>query len=333
MKLSIILYILVFFLAGLLLILFSLIYELGSWGTFFTAIGQTLIGSSLVSFFLTIEDVQTLFLGIVKQIMVDNNNAKIFSPQHLEKMHSTCHQLLHFQNMNINKSDWEELSNKCINTFTSPYYSNWRENIECKLHQDIIEKTITLDFELINPFINGEISANLSRGYFLNIPDGMIKENFIIIKSLSLEKDGIKIPCTPYVDFSPYDNTVYNTKACIKCKEFDLEHISFNKQVKVKLIYTTKVSKSDKSYTNRLKYATRHYLLNFTCNDARVSLNSNFFGGFLNLEDFDRQNGNGNILIECKDKLILPGSGASIVLNFNEKNSKNGTRRELLKTK
>lgn len=333
MRLTIKLYILVLFFVGLFLLLIGHFTEPQSIEEFLTAIGQTLIGSSVVSFFLTLEDVQNLFLGLVKEILVDPSNAKIFSRQQLEKMHSICHQRLHFQNMKVDKKDWDDLSNKCITTITSPYYSNWRETIECKIIKDIIEKNINLDFELINPITDGEISVNISRSYFLNIPDGMIKENFVKVTSLIIEKDGKNLNCTPFVEFSYYDNKVYNTYACIKCREYDLENITFKKQVKVKMVYTTRVSKDDKSYTNRLKYSARHYLMNFICNDSRVSIYPNFFGGFIQLGDFDRHNGNGNIFIECKDKLILPGSGASIVLNFNDKINKNGTRRELLKTK
>lgn len=178
--------------------------------------------------------------------------------------------------------------------------------------------------------VDGVKTANISRSYFLDIPEGMVKDNFVQISSLSIEKDNEHIVCTPFVEFSQIDNKVYNTKASIRCKEFDLEQITFKERIKVKLIHTTRVSKEDKSYTHRLRYAARHYLLVFTCNDNQVRIYSNFFGGFINLEDFDRHNGNSYIL-ECKDKFILPGSGASIVLNYNDKSNKNGTRRELLK--
>ena len=127
LKLSSRLIISVMFLIGLLFLGVSEAKESWCMGNMFSAIGQTLIGSSVVSFFLTLEDVQTFFLGMVKEIMIDNNYAKIFSPQHLEKMHSTCHQLLHFQNMDVNENDWKDLSSKCIETITSPYYS--RKNL------------------------------------------------------------------------------------------------------------------------------------------------------------------------------------------------------------
>lgn len=319
---------------GLLLLVLGQFIEFKCIDDLLSALGQTLIGSSVVSFFLTFEDVQTLFMGTVKEIMVDNNNAKIFSKQQLEKMHTSCHDILHFQNMRINENDWKDLSNKCIEAFTSPYYSNWKETIICNLQDSIIEKNFSLDFELVNPLTNGETIANISRSYFLAIPEGMIKENYVQIKSLSIERDDESLVCTPCVEFSQIDTNVYNTKASIRCKEYDLENISFKRKLKVKVEHTTRVSKDDKSYTNRLRYAARQYLLDFTCNDNRVSLYPNFYGGFISLKDFVRDNkGNGHILIQCNEKFILPGSGASIVLNFNDIRKKNGTRRELLKSK
>ena len=333
LKLSSRLIISVMFLIGLLFLGVSEAKESWCMGNMFSAIGQTLIGSSVVSFFLTLEDVQTFFLGMVKEIMIDNNYAKIFSPQHLEKMHSTCHQLLHFQNMDVNENDWKDLSSKCIETITSPYYSHWRENIECHLQKTIIEKKFNLDFELINPLVNKYTTANVSRSYFLDIPEGGDKNYYISISSLSIELAGKEKTCHPYVEFSHNDNKVYKTKASIRCEEYNLEEISFKNQLKVKIKLTTRVLKEDKSYTHRLRYSARHYLLNFTCTDNGVSIYPNFYGGFIQLDDFDRHNGDGHILIECKDRLILSGSGASIVLNINEKNNRNETRRELLKAK
>lgn len=135
---------LVLFLIGLILLTISQYDESLYAGDLLLAIGQTLIGSSVVSFFLTLEDVQTLFMGTIKEIMVDNNNARIFSQQQLERMHSSCHQILHFQDMIIDEKDWQDLSNKCIEAFTSPYYRYWKETIDCKLQNNIIEKNSVL---------------------------------------------------------------------------------------------------------------------------------------------------------------------------------------------
>lgn len=320
-------------LTGLLLLIISQNYGTGCWGNILSAIGQTLIGSSVVSFFLTIEDVQTLFLGIIKDILVDYQITHIFNTHYLEKMHSVCHRILYFHNMNINENDWKYLSDKCLETFTSPYYNNWRENIECRLTNNKIEKNFFLDYELINPMVDGKITANISRNYILDIPISENKNDYIQITSLVIELDGQQITCHPFVEFSQNDNKVYNTKACVKCNEYDLEKISFNNKLKVKMKLTTKVSIEDKSYTHRLRYAARHYLLDFTCADSRVSIYPNFYGGFIELDDYDRHNVDSHVLVECKDQLILPGSGASIVLNFNEKNKTNKTRKRGLKSK
>lgn len=101
------------FIVGLLLLVLDHFIEFKYIDNLLSTVGQTLIGSSVVSFFLTLEDVQNLFLGTVKKIMVENNNIQIFSKQQIEIMHTSCHDILHFQNMQINKNDWKNLSNKC----------------------------------------------------------------------------------------------------------------------------------------------------------------------------------------------------------------------------
>lgn len=311
--------------------LISQIYKLDIPGNILSALGQTLIGSSVVSFFLTLDDVQKLFLGTIKEVLVDCNVDELFNKKYLERVHSICHEKLHFQNMEISEKDWKDLSNKCIKTFTSPYYNYWRENIECSLKNNKIEKRFSISYELINPMVEGSITANVSWNCILDIPNKENKNDYIFDLSLILLLDGKEIKCHPFVDFSPNDNKVYNTKAVIKCNEYNLDEISFNKKLKVDMKLTTKVSINDKSYTHRLRYATRDYLFNFTCTDSSVSLYPNFFGGFIEHNDFNRHNVDSYVLVECKDKLILPGSGASIVLNFNKITNKNGKRRKLLK--
>lgn len=90
--------------------------------------------------------------------------------------------------------------------------------------------------------------------------------------------------------------------------------VSFIESLKVEISFTSKVEKRDVSYTKRLRYPTKSFILNFTCADKHIVMVPQFFGGFVKREDIKTTNNGNNLTIEY-NKLALPGSGAMVVLN------------------
>lgn len=311
-------------LAGLVLLLLSFIIEnpeLSICCKLLSALGQTFIGSAVVSYFLSFTDIRNFFFDIIKEIMIKHHFHGIFKTEQLEDMHNSCHQTLHFQDVDKNEKDWQQISQLCIESFRMPYHQFWREEIECSLQEDKIKKIINLHYELCNPRKGVVVSAMIARDFFLDIPNGEDPNNFIKIDYMTIIIDGKKNEPKPNIVFKDVKGHNYNTKASIKSDDIDLYKIQFKNKIEVILRLSTLVSQNDRSYTNRLKYPAKQFHLGFTCRDENVKMHPNFFGSFVKRNEFELYIGDGHVYVDCKNKHILPGSGACVVLDI-EKPSK-----------
>lgn len=315
-------FILIVFLIGFVLLLLSFIIQTHNTVgelliKLLSALGQTLIGSAVVSILFSFKDVREFSLGLVKDIMLDFDFINSFKKEQLEKIHISCHKALHYSNVNLNQKEWELLSDKCVEVFRTPYYNNWRENIDCKIINKEVVKTFDLHYELINPLRETFGVADVEQRYNLYIPPNCNKSEYVFLQKMEIFVDGKKFDVKPYVQFVESQLGKYNTLACIKSDEINLKSLSFKNNLTLNLVLTTKVQIDDLSYTNRLRYPTLNFRLDFICQDNKVSINPQFFGGFIQKDGFDMYVKDNHAFIECKDKLMLQGSGASIVLSIN----------------
>ena len=311
-------------LAGVVLLLLSFKIDNPEQSIYYkllSALGQTFIGSAVVSYFLSFTEIRNFFFDIIKEIMIEHHFHDVFKTEQLENMHNSCHQTLHFQDVDKNEKDWQQISQRCIESFRMPYHQFWREDVECSLQKDKIKKIINLHYELCNPRKGVVVSAMIARDYFLDIPNGEDPNNYIRIDFMTIIADDKKYELKPDIVFKDAKGHNYNTKATIKSDDIDLYKIQFRDKVEVILRLFTLVSQNDRLYTNRLKYPAKQFHLGFTCRDENVKMHPNFFGSFVKRNEFELYIGDGHVYVDCKNKHILPGSGACVVLDI-EKSSK-----------
>lgn len=288
-----------------------------------SALGQTLIGSGVISILFSFRDVRDYSLGLIKDLLVDCRYMDTLKSNQLEKIHDSCHERLHYHDVDLNKKEWGFLSEKCVEVFRVPCCKDWREDIECSIIDNEIVKKFDLKYELINPLKEGIGIADVEQRYNLYIPPNKKKEDCVILKKFIIKIDDKDFDVKPYINYADDNLKRYNTLVCVKSDELNLKQVQFKNHLSVHLVLITKVQMSDPSYTNRLRYPTLNFRIDFTCNDDRIGMNPQFFGGFIKKDGFDMNVGQNHSFIECKNKLMLPGSGASIVLNINnKKNSK-----------
>lgn len=290
-----------------------------------STLGQTLIGSAIVSILFSFKDVRDFSLGLIKDLMLDFNFVNSFKSEQLKKMHMACHTALHYSDIKLNQKEWDLLSEKCVNVFRVPYCSSWKENIDCKTENNEIIKTFELQYELINPLRDSYAQADIEQRYNLFIPPNYKKEEYVSLQKMEILVDNKTFDIKPYIQFVESPLGKYNTLACIRTDEINLKQMQFKERLVVKLCLTTKVQIDDLSYTNRLRYPTFSFRLYFNCQDNKIiSINPQFFGGFITKDGFEITVRKNYAIIECKDKLMLPGSGASVVLSINKSTGKRG---------
>ena len=332
LKTTFVSFIVIVFLLGLSLLLISFLIPVNSEDTFLnvivkllSAIGLTLIGSGVVSVLFSFRDIREFSIGMTKEVLLDCKFINTFNNEQLETIHSSCHKALHYNNVELDENNWKVISDNCIKSFKEPYCKIWRENIDCRIVEKHIVKDFDIHYELHNPLKNIAGNADISRCFNLLVPEGQKKEDFVILSSMTIIVDGVNFDVKPFVVFYEKKLGNYNTTAIIKSDEIDLTKFKFKNDLIVKIKLTTKVPLSDLSYTNRLRYPTQYFRLDFSCenikNNFKTSIYPQFFGGFIKKDGFDILIRDNHAFIDCKDNFLLPGSGASIVLNIEKNNS------------
>lgn len=324
-------FLLIIFLIGLVLLFtsFFIAESSGIWLSglkkLLSTLGQTLIGSCIVSIIFSIKDIRETLLDLIREIVMHHNYLKNLRNEQVESIHDCCHQILDYSNINLNEKEWNLLRKQSVNVFKIPFCTDWRENIDCKIVDNEICKKIRLSFTLINPIKDGKNVANLVRRLSTYIPPNKNKNEYIKIDSFDLLIDGIKHDVIPKIEFIDENYKNYNVLAKIISDSISLNNVEFENKLEVTMVYNIKQQIDDLSYTNRLRYPTSNFRLDFTCNDKRVKMTPQFFGAFIEKKQFEIMMGENHSFIECKNNLILQGGGAVIVLciDNNEKERKN----------
>ena len=95
---SILLALSVFFLLGVIFIVWSSLIDVTNANQFvivskglLSAIGQTFIASSTISLFLAIKSIRDYFLTLLAEVMTGKKFMSILSPTQLDVLHDSCH--------------------------------------------------------------------------------------------------------------------------------------------------------------------------------------------------------------------------------------------------
>lgn len=320
LKRTVALFLVIIFLLGLILLFASYYIEdnSGIWlegiKKLLSTLGQTLIGSCIVSVLFSIKDVRESILELIREIVIHHNYLKNLKNEQLESIHENCHQILDYSNIKLNKSEWDFLKKQCVEVFKIPFCTDWNENIDCKIVDDEICKKIRLSFTLINPLMQGKGVADIERRMHIFVPSNKNTNDYVVIDSFNLKIDGVECVSKPKVEFIDYKYKNYNVLAKMQSCNLDLKCVEFENKIEVTMVYNIKEQIDDLSYTNRLRYPTNNFRLDFTCNDKRVKMSPQFFGAFIDNKQFEIMIGENHSFIQCKDKLIIQGGGAVIVL-------------------
>lgn len=281
-----------------------------------TAIGQTFIASSTISLFLSIKSIRDYFLTLLADVMTSNRFIEILSIPQLDLLHDSCHKVI-CQGIDFQDEKMRDVNGKYHAMFKTPFCEEMRENIDCHIEGKYIVKKFRTYYYLKNPNKGTKQTVDIEQKYFLNIPEGAIQTEFFIFNSYNIEIDGKTLFNTPKTLFeensrSNYNN--YNTFVRVVDEQKGNFVVDFIDTLKVEISFTSKIEKNDVSYTKRLRFPTKSFILNFTCADKNIRMVPQFFGGFVKREDITTTNNGNNLTIEY-NKLALPGSGAMVVLN------------------
>lgn len=322
---SILLALSVFFLLGVICVVCSSLIVAGPNDQFLiilkgllNAIGQTFIASSTISLFLSIKSIRDYFLTLLGEVMTGGKYMSMLSSNQLNKLHDSCHDII-CRGVDLHEDKLAEVNKKYHLMFESPFCEEMRESIECHFEGNYIKKKFRTYFYLKNQNTEKIQKVDISQKYFLNIPENGINSDYYKVESISIEIDGKPTEIGYITNFeennrSNYNN--YNTFVHVTDKQRDDFFVSFEKTLKVEISFWSKVEKTDVSYTKRLRYPTKSFILNFSV-DKNVAMVPQFFGGFINREEITTTNNGSNMTIEC-NKLALPGSGAIVVLSKKE---------------
>ena len=327
---SILLALSVFFLLGVIFIVWSSLIDAANTDQFvivskglLAAIGQTFIASSTISLFLSIKSIRDYFLTLLAEVMTGKKFLSILSPTQLDVLHDSCHDII-CRGADLHEDRLQEVNNRYHLMFKGPFCEEMRESIDCHFEGNYIIKKFRNYFYLKNQNENIPQKVDISQKYFLNIPNGGTNADYFRVDSLSIEIDGIPTQINYFTNFeennrSNYNN--YNTFVHVTNEQKDDFIVIFRKTLKVEIAFSSNVEKTDVSYTKRLRYPTKSFILNFSA-DKNVVIVPQFFGGFINREEIVTTNNGSNMTIEC-NKLALPGSGAIVVLNKKENSRTN----------
>lgn len=281
-----------------------------------TAVGQTFIASSTISLFLSIKSIRDYFLALLADVMTGDKFIAILNMPQLDLLHDSCHKAI-CQGLDLQDEKIRNINTKYHLMFKAPICEEMRENIDCHIEGNYIVKKFRTYFYLKNPNVGVIQNADIEQKYFLNIPNGGLNADFFKLDSCSVEIDGkqyISNFITNFEENNRSNYNIYNTFVRVIDEQKNNFVVSFIESLKVEISFTSKVEKRDVSYTKRLRYPTKSFILNFTCADKHIVMVPQFFGGFVKREDIKTTNNGNNLTIEY-NKLALPGSGAMVVLN------------------
>jgi len=289
------------------------------WATFCSALqtlGQTLLVSVSLSFFLTIDVIRKYFLNLVKDMVLLDRYIEKVDLDTVNNIHNRCHKRL-FHGIDIHKDEpLNNLTNEFHSIYTEPIYESYNENVDCVIANGNIIKTISSSYKIKNRNKRDNITIDAGIRYYCDVPDGVDPKKHFTIKSFKLIIDdkpqdiAVDVLSIKNDNASVKYNTIFNV---IRKDTKDLK-VLCNKSIQVDVTYTTMVKKSDVGYTRRLRYGVESFFLCFVCADKQYNLHPEFFGGFVKTSDINRNISENSVTVTCK-KLSLPGSGAVIVLN------------------
>lgn len=300
-----------------------------------STIGQTLVGSSVVSLLLLSRDVKDFILDYLKRVVTSNDYLIKLKESEIKKLHDCCHGIIDYTDVNLKTKEWNKLSDDCIQVFKVPFCRNRSENIDCTIENDtVICKTFKLSYTLENPLNSKEAIIDIQPRYQFYKSE-IKNEDCLTLLKFNLKVDDKNIQLNPKVSLDDLTHQQYSILGVINSTNdlYDLKQIYFFNKLEVDMEIKTRVPITDLSYINRLRYPTLNFRIDFTCNDDRIQMNPYFFGAFIPTNDVKVVKGDKHSFIECNDRLILPDCGASIVFNIINNNKKKESNKLKLKQK
>jgi len=211
-----------------------------------------------------------------------------------------------------------------------PYYSRYRHSIICSNiadNPDYIKKEHSVEYKLINPY-----GSNKTAKTFISFNTLIMMENSVdeteYTNSLNLKvfcsTDNLEeIDITDEIEFiiSDLDNEIefYNKKIVVQAKHKKLSNIidgyriDFNDNLRVRMYYTIIINKNDVCFTERLRYPTKNFRLDYSHKDPNVKLHGQIFGTGIKQSDISiKYNDKNNLSLETYDWL-LPENGVIVV--------------------
>lgn len=233
---------------------------------------------------------------------------------------------LHKKNVPFMAKGLIDLDEEIMGYLKVPYYVRYRHTIICSdIENDdtFIKKEHSVEYKMVNPYgINKDASINVGFSTLLMIDNNnkneyLKKLNLMFYCSIDNDEE---LDYAKKVEFKIFDldktSEFYNSKVVLMDKDTNNVglKINFSDNITVRMYYTMFVSKNDKCYTERLRYPTKNYRLDYTfLNNKDIKLHGQIFGTNIKQSDISVRHINDNSLSLETFNWLLPENGSIVV--------------------
>lgn len=263
-----------------------------------------------------------------------NNYLKTLDEARLSSLRNEATEQLHKSKAPNIARGLINLDQRILDLLRRPYYTYYRHSVHCKVKEggQFYIKEHLCEYKLINPYGENQRAIEFIKMRNLVLITDNDKEPIKELKISCQIDDGEveNIENKSCFTQEPKNGEFYNTELKLYEKDangdpnskYEGIKIEFKDNVKIRMSYNIKVSKSDPCFTKRLQYPAKNFRLDYRCSDPDTILYGQIFGTELNQSDIsiNYNNCSGSISLETFDWL-LPKNGAIVVMLNNPKNT------------
>lgn len=266
-----------------------------------------------------LQEYEKSFIGALSS----NSYIKSLDDFQLSKLRKDVTEQLHKTKVPNMAKDLIDFDQRILDLLRKPYYTHFRHSVNCSLSEDksYFIKEHIIEYELINPY-------GTAHKYVENIR----LRNLVLVKdqqdpvtdidlSCQIDNEDAKRNLTDRIEFDtkPCNNEFYAVQVSIYDKQGDRSiegiRVEFSERLRVKLSYTIRVSNNDPCFTKRLKYPTKNFRLDYSCDDPSITLFGQILGTQINQSDISINYNDNKTFVSLETfDWLLPSNGAIVVM-------------------